>query len=62
MPVIRTSSGTAYNVLLTGIKYTVDAGYEPTLVSSNIGSYNRFFLQISTFRPAGQILTGRVGS
>ena len=40
-PTLRTSSGTAYNVLITGIKYTVDAGYKNTLGSSNIGSYNR---------------------
>ena len=44
MPVIRTWSGTAYNVLITGIKYIVDAGYKNTLVSSNIGSYNRYVL------------------
>ena len=41
MPGIRTSSGTAYNVLITGIKYIVDAGYKKTLRGSNIGSYNR---------------------
>ena len=39
MLVVRTSSGTAYNVLITGIKYTVDAGCKNTLGSSNIGSY-----------------------
>ena len=44
MPVIRTSSGTAYNVLITGIRYIVDAGYKNTLGSSNIGSYNRYVL------------------
>ena len=44
MPVIRTSSGTACNVLITGIKYIVDAGYKNTLGSSNIGSYNRYVL------------------
>ena len=44
MPGIRTSSGTVYNVLITGIKYIVDAGYKKTLRSSNIGSYNRYVL------------------
>ena len=45
MLVIRTSSGIAYNVLITGIKYTVDAGYKNTLGSSYIGSYNRYVLR-----------------
>ena len=45
MSVIRTSSGTAYNVLITGIEYIVDAGYKNTLESSNIGSYNRYVLR-----------------
>ena len=44
MPVIRTSSGIAYNVLITGIKYIVDAGYKNTLGNSNIGSYNWYVL------------------
>ena len=34
MSVIRTSSGTAYNVLITGIKYIMDAEYKNTLGSS----------------------------
>ena len=37
MPVIRTSSGTAYNVLITGIKYIVDPEYKNTFWRSNIG-------------------------
>ena len=41
MPVIRTPSGTAHNVLITDIKYTVDAEYKNILGSSNISSYNR---------------------
>ena len=44
MPVKRTSSGTAYNVPITDIKYTMDAGYKNNLGSSNIGSYIRHVL------------------
>ena len=44
MPVMRTSSGTAYNVLISDLKYIVDARYKNTIGSSNIGSYNRYVL------------------
>ena len=39
MLVIRTLSGTAYNVFITGIKYIVEAEYKNALGSNNIGHY-----------------------
>ncbi len=46
VPVIRISSGIVYNILITGMSYTMDITYKNTIERSKICSYNHITAQI----------------